>query len=194
MNTSQELKGVIFIKGETLHTRKWTDVELPFRQESYFYYLTGVSEVDSRLLIDLSTGKAYLFVLKFDQDHELWCGKAHSIKKMSEMYNITVFYTSEMDQILDRIGSRKVYVLSKDHLLDDFNGWDVDDSFLKLALDQVRVYKTKGEIELMKEAARITANAHIQLMKNTRSFSNESDGAALFNYECSRKGYYPLTN
>lgn len=193
MRTSHR-EGVIFLRGETLHTRKWTDVEFPFRQESYFYYLTGVSEVGARLLIDVSTCKAYLFVLKYDQDHELWCGKAHSIKEMSEMYNINVHYASEMSHILDQIGSRQVFVLSKDQLSDDFDGWDVDDAFVKLALDQVRVYKTKGEIELMKEAARITANAHIQLMKNTRSFKNESDGAALFNYECSRKGYHILTN
>jgi Xaa-Pro dipeptidase len=189
ISTSNGIKqGVVYLKGGSLTLRKWTDVELPFRQESNFYYLTGVSEIDARLVIDISSCKAYLFVLNYDQDHQLWCGKTASIKEMSEMYGLDVYYISEINKVLGQIGSRKVYVLSKDDLSDDFKGWDVDDALLKFSLDQVRVLKTKGEIGLMKEAARITAIAHVQLMKNAKSFKNEGDGAALFHYECSRNG------
>lgn len=34
-------EGLIYLKGQTLHERDDTDVELPFRQESNFFYVTG---------------------------------------------------------------------------------------------------------------------------------------------------------
>lgn len=33
--------GIIYLKGQVLHERDDTDVELGFRQESNFFYLTG---------------------------------------------------------------------------------------------------------------------------------------------------------
>jgi Xaa-Pro dipeptidase len=32
---------VVYVRGKTEHTRDNTDVDLEFRQESHFYYLTG---------------------------------------------------------------------------------------------------------------------------------------------------------
>jgi Xaa-Pro dipeptidase len=37
----QKNDGVIYLKGQVLHERDDTDVELPFRQESNFFYMTG---------------------------------------------------------------------------------------------------------------------------------------------------------
>jgi Xaa-Pro dipeptidase len=39
----QKSDGIIYLKGQVLHERDDTDVELPFRQESNFFYMTGMS-------------------------------------------------------------------------------------------------------------------------------------------------------
>lgn len=41
LNLGSERTSVIYMRGKTEDTRDSTDVELEFRQESYFYYLTG---------------------------------------------------------------------------------------------------------------------------------------------------------
>ena len=184
-------KGVIYLKGETHHTRKWTDVEFSFRQESYFYYLTGADEADSHLIIDISDSKAYLFVPEYDDDHALWCGKSPSLSQISQKCGIDVYYTKEMSKMISKIESKVVHVLFKDQINGNssFDGWNVSNDTLKVSLDECRVYKTPGEVGLMEEAARITAIAHIQVMKNISHFKNEREGSALFHYECSKQGY-----
>lgn len=182
-------EGLVYLKGETIQTRKWTDVELIFRQESYFYYLTGVEEADAHLVIDISSSAVYLFVPEYDQHHSLWCGKTLSLSQMSQVYGVNVYYASEMDKIVSGIKSKLVYVINKNQMDTCFHGIELDDLKLKRALDECRVYKTLGEIELMKEAARITSVAHLELMRNAKKIKNERDGSALFNYECAKQGY-----
>lgn len=68
-------EGVILVKGGQLQERKWTDTEVLFRQESNFFYLTGISDPGYSLIVDLRTGATNLFMPVIDDDHALWHGK-----------------------------------------------------------------------------------------------------------------------
>ncbi|KAF9946237.1 hypothetical protein BGZ65_009925, partial [Modicella reniformis] len=48
-------EGLVYLKGDVLKERHDTDVELSFRQESNFYYLTGFAEHDAHVLFDLKS-------------------------------------------------------------------------------------------------------------------------------------------
>lgn len=80
--------GLIYLKGASAQLRQWTDVDVPFRQESYFYYLTGINEPDCHLTIDLSTKKSCLFIPKHESDHALWCGESMTLDQTIEAYQV----------------------------------------------------------------------------------------------------------
>jgi hypothetical protein len=54
--------GVCLVVGAKLLNRKWTDTEIPFRQESNFFYLTAIASAGYSLVIDLDS--SILLLLK----------------------------------------------------------------------------------------------------------------------------------
>lgn len=64
---------VLLVGGETVN-RKWTDTEVKFRQESNFFYMTGVQDPGYSLVIDLKTKQSTLYMPAFGADFALWHG------------------------------------------------------------------------------------------------------------------------
>ena len=59
---------------------------------------------------------------------------------------------------------------------------------LSKILHEMRVIKSKSEIECLKTSGMISANAHKTLMQNVINTENEYELAALFEYECKKNG------
>ena len=69
-------KSFIFLEGGVEKNRYNTDAEdLPFRQESYFFWAFGVHESECFAAIDVETGKSILFPPKLAPDYAIWLGK-----------------------------------------------------------------------------------------------------------------------
>lgn len=67
---------VVLLAGGIEKNRYNTDAEdLPFRQESYFFWAFGVHESDCFGAIDVDTGKSFLFPPKLAPDYAIWLGK-----------------------------------------------------------------------------------------------------------------------
>lgn len=67
---------VVVLQGGADNKRYNTDADdLPFRQESYFFWATGVHEPDSYAAIDVDSGKSMLFPPKLSPDYAIWDGK-----------------------------------------------------------------------------------------------------------------------
>lgn len=49
-----------------------SDVSYPEYQEAFFYYLSGVFEMDCYLLLDFNAEKTILFVPKMDNLYKIW--------------------------------------------------------------------------------------------------------------------------
>jgi Xaa-Pro dipeptidase len=49
-----------------------SDVAYPEYQEAFFYYLFGVTEMDSYAIIDLESEKTVLFMPKLDNYYKIW--------------------------------------------------------------------------------------------------------------------------
>lgn len=59
-------------KGHIVLFANFEQEAIPFKQESSFYYLTGISEPAAALAIDIETGKATLFVPNFGKERAKW--------------------------------------------------------------------------------------------------------------------------
>ncbi len=66
------------------------DEDLPFEINRNFYYLTGIDQEDSALLLVKADGesKEWLFILPFDRNKERWYGKRLTIEEASEKSGI----------------------------------------------------------------------------------------------------------
>ncbi len=69
-------KSVVLLEGGVEKTRYNTDAEdLPFRQESYFFWAFGVHESEFFGAIQVGTGRSVLFAPKLHPDYAIWQGK-----------------------------------------------------------------------------------------------------------------------
>jgi Xaa-Pro dipeptidase len=178
---SQLQDGIIFVKGGSLQERKWTDTELKFRQESFFFYLTGCQEPGFSLTINVSSGSASLYIPNYGPDYDLWHGKPMTPDQVKALFQVENVYLE--DQLPSVLGSAiKIHVLE----LGECSLPTATCGPLKTALIEARVIKSQIEIDLMRYAAYISGQAHIQLMKCVKPGMTERELHALFEYECSR--------
>ncbi|GAB5585713.1 hypothetical protein Unana1_00613 [Umbelopsis nana] len=189
----QKNDGVIYLKGQVLHERDDTDVELPFRQESNFFYMTGVTEADFHVVISLSTGKITLIAPDIVPDHVMWMGLPDTPEQLLTKYDVNeVVYASKLGEVLQKENSEKIYTLSicdTASLPQNFQS-KVDKVALKQAIYEARMYKAQWEVELMRMANKISSDAHIKLMKEAKAGLNEQQLHALFLYESARFGAF----
>ncbi|KAI9325471.1 peptidase M24, structural domain-containing protein [Zopfochytrium polystomum] len=182
--------GAIYAKGHGVGCRKWTDTEHPFRQESFFFYLTGVDEPDFHIVINVTTGAAHLIAPRRDDDHALWCGPSPTAAQLQSAHGTTsVRYDDELAMVLAECagGDAVVHVLPGAGV--SFEGFSVVEDKLGTAIVEARVIKTPDEIEVMRKAGKISGEAHVALMKATAGGArSEGELDAVFKYECAKRG------
>lgn len=202
--------GIVLLKGgEEQHVYD-TDGEPIFRQDSWFNYLFGVKEPGVFGAIDLSTGKATLFIPKLSPEYRIWCGEIHPPSVFAASYAIEeVVYTDDLKQwISGHLGSGKLYLLhgrNSDSGLypkqveffssnEDFasltaaGSIDSSDATLFHALSTARVTKSAAEIEVMRYCAWVASQAHVQVMRAAQPGMIEYELEATFCYEIYKNG------
>ena len=175
--------------------RHHADCEYPFRQNSDFWYLTGFDEPDAIALFlpYRSSGEKYiLFVLDKDKEAEVWNGfrwgtegavnvfgadKSHSLKDLPELLEE---YLEGSEGIAFRIGKHpKVEPLVLKALssqLDSAQRTGLSEISLVSPcslIHQLRLKKEPFELDRMRQAARISAEAHELARSMVRSGINE---------------------
>lgn len=181
------VKNSLFILAGNTFIARNADVDYPFRQNSNFWYLTGLDFANCFLLIKKDNeGQTSWQIFSPDRDFEAekWLGKGKDLTEIKSITGIKQTYfnfqfLSQLKQNLTNIS--KVYW--------DFNetknqfGKQIQDlvfnnsrrssyenleTFTKPAilLKQLRMYKDKWEIEQMQKATEITIKAHKQAILN----------------------------
>ena len=162
------------------------DVEFPFRPDSDFYYLTGYSEPEAVVVLipDRDEGEYILFCRERDEKMETWHGRRSGLQGALEIYAADdAFPVEDMDDILPGLieGHERVfYNMGSNQNFDQrVLGWVnqiksnvrsgavAPDEFISLNhfLHEMRLYKSRYEISLMRKAAKISAKAHKRAMK-----------------------------
>ncbi|KAF9956159.1 hypothetical protein BGZ72_002985 [Mortierella alpina] len=104
-------EAIILAKGTQVQNRDNTDVELEFRQESNFYYLTGVLEADFYFIYDLSRGHSFLIAPDLDPVKAVWKGPGLSDKQLLEKYNVdhVVRYSKLLDLLKHQLKPKHIH-------------------------------------------------------------------------------------
>lgn len=165
------------------------DVEHPYRQSSDFWYLTGFGEPEAVMVLlpEREHGEFVLFCRERDRTMEIWNGYRAGPEGAVETYGADdAFPIGDIDEILPGLleGRERVfYDLGHDAEFDRrLMGWvnsirervrsgaHPPGEFVALAhhLHDMRLFKSAGEIKLMRKAAQISAAAHVRAMQKVR--------------------------
>lgn len=172
-----------------------------FRQESNFFYLTGFPQTGAVTVLDPTRDSetVALFVKEKDRQEEVWQGFTIGVRATRETYPVGKAYDiRQLESTLKEcLKGRTVYykpvqnhpqseALSK--LLKEHEG-DVKDAGVPFdRLVELRVLKSDWELEQMREAIRITCEAHHACMRAARTHRFEYQFEAEFEYCCKMQG------
>jgi len=172
-----------------------------FRQGSDFFYLTGFPEHGAVLLIDPDeeTGPVHLFVRENTQKEQVWDGFTMGVEKAAEacpadrIHRIDEFGNFLNKRLHDRqIHYRRVAGHPSSELVDQAvrrQGAEVHDKGEVFdAISDMRMVKSPLEIELIREAVRITGEAHHTCMRAGMRHRMEYQFEAEFEYACKMQG------
>ncbi|XP_018343573.1 PREDICTED: uncharacterized protein LOC108749400 [Trachymyrmex septentrionalis] len=90
-----------------------TDIQWPFRQESFFQWCFGVEEPGCYGAIDVNTGASILFVPRLPPEYAIWQGKLHTLDNFKERYGVDeTHYTDEIASVLKEKSARALLMLN----------------------------------------------------------------------------------
>ena len=183
-----------------IEKRRNNDCSYPFRQDSYFWYLTGFNEPNAALLL-LKTEqaeKAIIFLRPRDPLLETWNGRRLGVERAPQQLNVNEAYSiEELATVLPKIlkNLTALYYVPEIHTWGDKLVTESAVSFREILdwrpmLSEMRLIKSLNEIRLMQQAGQITALGHIKAMQTTRpnrfEYEIESDILHEFNRHCAR--------
>lgn len=185
-------KSVLYLKGATLMYRYSTDYEFPFRQESNFWYLSGVNEPDYDMILDLQTQEFHLFAPKRDSLFAVWHGRIKSKEEIRDEYHPDHLHTgNKLLTVLHDLDPEMIYCLNEEQaeFLEDLDrDFQIDTESLTDAITYCRCIKTEWELDQLREASRINNIAHREVMKTVRPGMHEYEAKAIFDYHQIRYG------
>jgi Xaa-Pro aminopeptidase len=193
------------------------DVEYAYRQDSDFYYLTGFDEPESVAVLVPGRGHAeyILFVRERDPARETWDGRRAGPAGARRAFGADdAFPITDIDEILPGLMENRTKVFYSMGMYPEFDqrlvGWvnglrtqarngrhpPQEIAALDHVLHDMRLYKSRVEIGLMREAARIAARAHVRAMRFCRPGLREYEVMAEIVHEFRRHNadtsYYPI--
>ena len=165
------------------------DVEYAYRQDSDFHYLTGFGEPEAVAVLVPGRAQAeyILFVRERDRARETWDGRRAGPVGASRDYGADdAFPITDMDEILPGLLENRTRVFYTMGEYSDFdqrvvgwvnglrtqarNGRHPPQELVALdhLLHDMRLYKSRHELGLLRTAARISARAHQRAMRFCR--------------------------
>ena len=185
------------------------DVEYRYRQHNDFYYLTGFPEPGAACVLQPGhpSEEYVLFVRPRDQERETWTGRRAGVEGAVVEYGATAAYPiEELDQRLPKmIGERNLlyYAMDRDEAFTRrVMGW-LEHAQLtrprtgrgptglldaRPLVHEMRLHKEPAELERMRRAAAISAEAHHAAMHGARAGGWEYEIEALIDYVFRRNG------
>ena len=179
------------------------DVNYKFRQSSNFFYLTGINN-PSMLLIISKISSRHSTTLVCDRPNDIdkiWHGQLPSKAFYKNEFEIqNVLYSDELNSLELNDAKNMYFEFADENRLNQFienlNLSQPQSRYLrnntsrstKIDLSNIlfdmRRIKSKSEVSLIRHAAKISANAHINIMKSCKSGLKEYEIEADFIKHC----------
>lgn len=181
-----------------IEKRRNNDCHFPFRQDSYFWYLTGFNEPNAALLLVKTeqAEKAIVFLRPRDPLLETWNGRRLGVERAPQTLNVNEAYSIEDFQT---VFPKLMENLTALYHVPELHPWG-DQLLVESAvnfpvildwrpmLSEMRLIKSPNEIRLMQQAGQITALGHIKAMQTTRPNRFEYEIESEILYEFNRHG------
>lgn len=181
------------------------DETYPFEVNRNFYYLTGIDQPDSVLLLVKADGEAkeFLFVSPYDPTKEKWYGKRLTVKEASELSGITNVLLNNafeakvegaLNPSMQQFGEIKVVYIDQDneikiadHTSTKEYSHRIKSRFEHLAIKDafplvttLRLRKSPQEIEELRKAIEATRQGILSIMSELEGGMKEYEMADLF--------------
>ena len=186
-----------------------SDTEYSYRQDSNFYYLSGYEEPESLILIRPNQDKERFIIFCRDRDplREQWDGFRTGQEGVIQDYGADAAYSiNSIDEIMPKLleGAKNIYFSMsapcgvdakisswvEDIRKNTRSGAEPPQNLLSLdsILHEMRLIKKGDEMDLMKQAANITTEAHIRAMQSVRPGMYEYQLEAEYLYAFNKNG------
>ncbi|GMS94365.1 hypothetical protein PENTCL1PPCAC_16540, partial [Pristionchus entomophagus] len=189
-------KSVVVLQGGLDEQRYNTDMkDLPFRQESYFFWAFGVHESECYAAIDVDSGRSILFPPRLTPDFEIWEGKINGEDWFKQKYVVEEVHFNDATMIQDTLvamGAAQLLCLKAENsdsgntlLPANFVGIEkfaVNDSVLYPVMAELRVFKTDEELEVLRYASKIASDAHKAAMAHIKPGMYEYQLESIFRH------------
>jgi Xaa-Pro aminopeptidase len=188
------------------------DVDFPFRPDSDFYYLTGFTEPEAVMVLapGREHGEYLLFCRDRDPKMETWHGRRTGPEGAVENFAADdAFPIQDINEILPGLLESRERVFYTMGSAPEFDkqliGWvnrirrqsragkHAPDEFISLEhfVHDMRLYKSRAEIKVMRQAANIAARAHKRAMRLCEPGMMEYELEAEFLHEFRKAGGEP---
>ncbi len=201
-------KGAVALLAAAPEAPRNRDVYYPYRQDSDFYYLTGFPEPEAvAVLVPGSEREFSLFCRERDPQMETWHGRRAGQQGAVERYGATHAHPiGDIDKYLPELLENRERVFYSIGYNSDFDrrvmawinqvrakaraGIRAPGEFIALehVLHEMRLHKNAAELAVMREAARIAAQAHLQAMRTCKPGMMEYEIEAEFFHTFIRHG------
>ena len=184
------------------------DAHFPYRFDSYFHYLTGFNEPESVVVvIGGKPSRSILFCRAKHEEREIWDGFRYGPEEAKTQFNFDdTFAIDEIDKILPELIENKDAIFTPIGIESNWDnkmmGWlnktrsraregiTAPASLIDVReiLDEMRLIKDSDELDVMRRAAKISAEAHVNAMLATKPEKYEYEIEAELLYHFKKKG------
>ena len=185
------------------------DVHYPYRPDSDFYYLTGFSEPEAVLVLIPGRKQAEYIIFNRERDPKMeqWDGARAGQEGAVELYDADdAFPIGDLDDILPRMMEqceRVFYAMGCNADLDKrLSAWinhircesrsgaqgPAEIIALDHYLHEMRLFKSRSELKVMRQAAHISATTHKKVMQACKPGVWEYQLEGVFNAGCTERG------
>ncbi len=185
------------------------DISYPYRPDSDFYYLTGFAEPEALAVLapGREQGEFIMFCRERHAEREQWDGARVGLEGACERFGADdAFPIGDIDDILPGLIENRTRVFYAMGYYPEFDqrmlewvkrlrskargGFSSPAEFVALdhVLHDLRLYKSRAEIKLMRHAADISARAHRRAMQVCREGMAEYQVEAELSHEFLRAG------
>jgi Xaa-Pro dipeptidase len=174
---------LIVLQGEKKVNYSGSDQPRHFRQDRYFYYITGCNEPDCYVTYDVKKDFLTLWLPQANPSRVFYDGRGSTPEEAMVKYDVddAKYIVSDDAQfpdlkeiILACLPGRHTHVLSSEAL--------------RPAMDACRAVKDSEEVELIRQANRISSEAHRQVLKQLSHLKTEAEAEGLFLNTCISAG------
>ncbi len=165
--------GSIGLVGSSDRMPRTGDQYYTFRQHSDFFYLTGINQEESVLVLapgdDENSRQEVLFIQRQTSKSRLWSGPGLTVEEAQKLSGIgNVRWLEEMDAFIDQLipHASTIYTSGSSHLK-RFTGQYSNLQFSQLSalMTSLRMIKEFEEVDEIKKAGAITRSAFLRTLK-----------------------------